>query len=231
MPEDNRLRILCYIAIAVFIICIPLFLTSSHLTWSARDLQLYEYGFDQYNVSQDTGFSQEELSTIATGIIQYFNTGDVNDALNIFDEREMAHLSDVRGLIHLNYLIQQVTSGYMIVFIALGFFWKRRGFTNWLTQMVLTGSILTLFALISLGIAAVVDFDRLFTGFHELFFSGDSWILSGYLPRLFTQGLFSDTALFITGAMIAESLLLGGICGYLVLRQQRIRVNDRRWSS
>ena len=85
--------------------------------------------------------------------------------------------------------------------------------------------------LISLGIVALVDFDRLFTEFHKLFFSGDSWVLSGYLPRLFTQGFFSDTALFIAGAMAAESLVLGGICGYLLLRQQRIRVNDRRWSS
>ena len=107
MPEHKRWRIPAYIAIGLFIICIPLLLVTSHLTWAVNDLQLYTDGFGKYDVSQDTGFSDEELRGVAEGLIVYFNSGEISEPLDIFDEREMVHLRDVRGLILINYHLQE----------------------------------------------------------------------------------------------------------------------------
>lgn len=218
MPDRKHWRALVYIAIALFILCTPLLLATSNLTWAVNDLQLYEQGFAKYNVSRDTGLSQGELHDVALGLINYFNAGEAEEALDIFREREMIHLRDVRGLVALHYRLQEAVCGYIALFIIAGFLRMRGRFLLPLARMVLGGSILTLIAVIGLGIAAAVDFDWLFVWFHRIFFSNDCWILDGYLPRIFTVGFFSDTAMLIGTAMALESLLLGGIGGLLVFR-------------
>ncbi len=221
MPDRKHWRALVYIAIGLFILCIPLLLLTSHLTWAVNDLQLHEQGFDKYNVSQETGLSEGELHDVALGLINYFNSGEISEALDIFDEREMIHLRDVRGLILVNYRLQEAVCGYIAIFIIAGFLWLRRRFLLPLALMVLGGGILTLVIIIGLWIVALVDFDWLFIAFHRMIFSNDYWILGGYLPRIFTVGFFSDTAMLIAIAIALESLLLGGIGGLFVIRERR----------
>jgi len=221
MPDRKHWRILVYIAIGLFILCIPLLLLTSHLTWAVNDLQLHEQSFDKYNVSRDTGISEEELHAVAVGLISYFNSGEVGEALDIFDEREMIHLRDVRGLIVLNYRLQEAVCAYIALFIIAGSLWLRGRFLVPLAKMALGGGVLTLFVIAVLGIAALVDFDWLFVAFHRIFFSNDYWILGGYLPRIFTVGFFSDTAMLIATAIAIESLVLSGIGGFFVIRGRR----------
>jgi integral membrane protein (TIGR01906 family) len=221
MPDRKHWRILVYIAIGLFILCIPLSLITSHLTWAINDLQLHEQSFYKYNVSLDTGLSQEELHEVAVGLISYFNSGETSEALDIFSEREMLHLRDVRGLIILNYRLQEAVCGYIALFLIAGLLWLRRRFLIPLAKMALGGGVLTLIVIVVLGIAALVDFDWLFVSFHRIIFSNDYWILAGYLPRIFTAGFFSDTAMLIATAIAIESLFLGGIGGFFVIRERR----------
>jgi integral membrane protein (TIGR01906 family) len=218
MPDRKHWRALVYIAIGLFILCVPLLLVTSNLTWAVNDLQLYEQGFAKYNVSRDTGLSQGELHDVALGLINYFSAGEAEKALDIFSEREMMHLRDVRGLVVLNYRLQETVCGYIALFIIAGFLWLRGRFLLPLVRMVLGGVTLTLIVIAGLGIAALVDFDWLFIAFHRISFSNDYWILEGYLPRIFTVGFFSDTAMLIGTAIALESLFLGGISGLLVFR-------------
>jgi integral membrane protein (TIGR01906 family) len=221
MPDRKHWRIIVYIAIVLFILCIPLLLLTSHLTWAVNDLQLYEQSFVKYDVSRDTGLSGEKLHEVAVGLINYFNSAEADEALDIFSGREMLHLRDVRSLIVLNYHLQEAICGYIALFIIAGFLWLRRRFLLPFARMVLGGSILTLAVIIGLGIAALIDFDWLFIAFHRMIFSNDYWILEGYLPRILTVGFFSDTAMLIATATAIESLLLGGISGLFVLRKIR----------
>jgi integral membrane protein (TIGR01906 family) len=219
MSKARHVRLPVYLAIGLFILCIPLFLFTSHITWAINEFHLYEYGFDKYDVSQETGISDEQLDEIAIAVIQYINSGEQTEALDIFDENEIAHLQDVRQLILINYILAGCTFGYIVAFIMGSFVWLRKRFVPILTKLALAGSILTLTLLIALGISAIVDFYGLFSAFHRLFFSGDSGVLSGYMPCIFTEGFFADTTLFITGAILVESLILGAVSGFLVLRR------------
>jgi len=215
------MRLLISLAIGLFVLCIPLFLLTSHITWAINEVQLYKYGFDKYDVSQENGISDEQLDEITKAVVQYINSGEQAEALDIFDENEMAHLRDVRRLILTNYIVAGCTFGYMVVLLTGGFLRLKKRFVPILTKLALAGSILTLALLVALGISAIVDFAGLFSAFHRLFFAGDSGVLSGYMPCIFTEGFFADTTLFITGAILVESLILGGISGIFVLRMRR----------
>ncbi len=223
VAEKKPWRILGALAAGLFILCIPIFLMTSHLTWAVNEVRLYEYGFTKYDVSEETGFSDEELLEVARGLIHYFNSGEKGDELDIFNEREVTHLQDVRGLIEINYHLQEAAFGYIIAFLIGGFLLKRKQFAPLLAKMAVGGSILTIALLIVFGIVALVNFQWLFSSFHHLFFSGDSWILSGYLPQMFPEGFFSDATFFIVGAVVVEAIVLGSIGGFFMLRGRRSR--------
>ena len=210
-----------YVASFIFILCVPFFLITSNIRWAANDLRLYQNGFEKYDVSRDTGLSDEELVNITKGLIDYFNSGAIDETMDIFSGEEITHLRDVRGLIQLCYTIQWTTLGYIILFITAGFIYKRRRFFHLLNKAFATGSILSILGIAVIGIAALVDFNWLFLAFHRVFFSNDLWILSGYLPRIYTEGFFFDTAKFIAVATLLESILIGGTAGFFILRRRR----------
>lgn len=223
MAKNRPLRFLSTLGIGLFILCIPFFLITTNLRWAVNEIRLYEYGFNKYMVSEKTGFSDEELLDVAQGLIHYFNTGNSGEEFEIFNEREVAHLKDVRSLIALCYCVQQATLLYLVIFALAGFIWQRKRFAPPLIRMLVGGSILTIALLAFMGIAALADFDWLFTTFHHVFFSGDSWILSGYLPQIFTGGFFYDAALFIIGAVVVEALVIGGLGGLFIQRWRKTR--------
>jgi integral membrane protein (TIGR01906 family) len=221
MTERKNIRILFYIAAVFCVLCVPFFLITSNIRWVANDLQLYEDGFEKYDVSRDTGLSDEELVNITKGLIDYFNSGAIDDTMHIFSEEEIIHLRDVRGLVQLCYIIQWSALGYIIVFITAGFIYKRRQFFHLFNTVIAAGSIVSLLGIAAIGIAALVDFNWLFVTFHRVFFSNDLWILSGYLPRIYAEGFFFDTAKFIAVATLLESVLIGGTAGFFILRRRR----------
>jgi len=223
MVKNRPLRFLVTLGIGLFILCIPFFLITTNLRWAFNEIRLYEYGFNKYMVSEKTGFSDEELLDVAQGLIHYFNTGNSGEEFEIFNEREVAHLEDVRSLIALCYCVQQATLVYLVIFALAGFIWQRKRFVPPLIRMMVAGSILTIALLAFMGITALADFDWLFTTFHHLFFSGDSWILSGYLPQIFTWGFFYDAALFIIGAVVVEALVIGGLGGFFICSWRKTR--------
>lgn len=221
MTERKNIRILFYIAAVFCVLCVPFFLITSNIRWVANDLKLYQNGFEKYDVSRDTGLSDEELVNITKGLINYFNSGAIDDTMDIFSEEEMIHLRDVRGLIQLCYILQWATFGYIILFITAGFIYKRRQFFHLFNTVIAAGSIVSLLGIAAIGIAALVDFNWLFVTFHRVFFSNDLWILSGYLPRIYAEGFFFDTAKFIAVATLLESVLIGGTAGFFILRRRR----------
>ncbi|MFA5055512.1 MAG: DUF1461 domain-containing protein [Dehalococcoidia bacterium] len=225
MLAGRNFRIPFRVASILFIVCIPLFLLTSNIRWVANDLQFWEEGFEKYDVSAETGFSDEELIDISKGLIRYFNSGDIDDTMYIFSDDEIIHLRDVRGLIQLSYTIQWITLGYIIIFVAAGYTYKRRQMFSSLGKLVLTGSVAGLAALAATGIAAMIDFDWLFILFHRIFFTNDLWISSGYLPRIYTEGFFYDAAGAIAIAMVLQSLLIGAIAGGFLLRRRRRLAN------
>ena len=234
MVKRKPLRILVALLVVIFILCIPAFLFSSNLRWAVNSVGLYEYGFNKYEISEATGISDEDLRVAARQLIHYFNSKEepiqttvlTPQGDELFNQREVDHLKDVKGLIRLYYHVQVVALGYIAAFVVGGFIWQRKRFLSLLRRGVGGGSILTIALLVVIGLAAWINFDWLFLWFHRLFFTSDTWVFNpatDYLIMMFPEGFFYDAALFIAGANVAEALVLGGIGGFFILRRKRAR--------
>ena len=94
----------------------------------------YEHGFRTYGVSQTTGLADTELHKAAGGLIDYFNNGEKYIELTVikdgqpfilFNEKEVQHLEDVKGLIRLDYGILAGTGIYALIFALANLFWLK----------------------------------------------------------------------------------------------------------
>ncbi len=213
----------------LFIICLPVLLLTASVSWAVNSLWLYKYGFDKYSISQTTGLAQSELDKAAAGLIDYFNSGDETisltvmkegESLVLFNEREVAHLRDVRGLFQLVYRVLLGTLIYALVYVGLSIFWWRD--RRRLSRGLAGGSCLTLVLMLALGLGTLFNFDRLFRQVHLISFANELWMLDptrDYLIMLFPRGFWYDASLFCALATAVGAVILGGVGGWYVKRR------------
>ena len=211
----------------LFIICIPILLLTTDLRLAATDIRLYQYGFDKYEVSVAAGMDDQELLAVAEEIISYFNSDEEYLDVEVFDEREIAHMKDVKSLIRLAYVLQLASLSYIVVYALLGFVLRRGAFLTPLARLLFWGSGLTVAVVVVIGLWALADFRSLFLVFHLVSFRNDLWLLSpgDMLLLMFPQGFFNEAALIVGGAAIAEAVAVGSLA-WVVLRVVARRGSD-----
>lgn len=217
----------------LFIICVPLLLLTSTIRLGVNSMRLYEYGFDRYGVSEDTGIDREQLGNVAKRLVDYFNFRvetpqmmvviEGGEEIPLFQEddqnRELTHLADVRRLFQFNHRVQLASLAYIIIYSLMSLRGKRSNLKRWkrgrwqdLAKGIRQGCALTLVLIAVLGIASIlIDFEQLFVQFHHVAFDNPWWMSSGYLPKLFPEQFWQDIAFLGAGVIAAEALLLGGI--------------------
>ncbi len=220
----------------LFILCLPILLLSASLGWAVNSHWLYEYGFQKYDVSQTTGLAEVELETAATGLISYFNSDDEDITLTVvkdgepfelFNEREIAHLRDVKDLIWLDYWVLLVTLIYTLGYAGFSLIWGKDW--RWLARGVVVGSGITLALMLALGLGILLGFDQLFWQFHVISFTNELWQLDptrDYLIMLFPRDFWYDAATFCALATAGLAVVLGGIAGGCLLFTRRRAVSS-----
>lgn len=219
----------------IFVLCMPLLLLSGSIAVATNSLWLYKFGFQKYEISTVTGLDAPQLDKAARGLISYFNSRDelINITVSkggqsfpLFNEREVIHLKDVKGLFQLDYRILGGTLIYTLGFTALYLFRRRsEAKQRQLAWAVASGSSLSLALILGLGVIAAFDFDQFFLEFHLLSFANDFWLLDpsrDYLLMLFPQGFWLDATMFLAGLAVAAALLLGVGALFYLRRRQRI---------
>ncbi|GIV65860.1 MAG: hypothetical protein KatS3mg047_0253 [Bellilinea sp.] len=169
------------------------------------------------------GFTKEDRLHWANLSLRYLlNDEDISylgdlrfeDGSPVFNERELRHMLDVK------ILVQQMIHAWVVlgIFILLTGVWAWRG--KWLADFWLTlaragWGILIVIGLILAGV--VIGFSALFTGFHRIFFEGDTWLFnySDTLIRLFPLRFWQD-AFTLMGILSA----LGGV-GLILMAKRR----------
>ena len=230
-------------AAVIFVAFVPIFLTATTVRLVINLPSLYSYGFDKYNIVAYTGIERPELLSAARQLRDYFNNDEelliipltvrgvqVN---SLFNQREIIHMRDVKGLIHGVYLVQMLTALYLLGFAAAGIYLWRRSFWPMLARNASAGGFLTLGIIAFIGVVSLVGFDRLFLLFHLISFSNDFWQLDpsrDYLIAMFPQGFFFDATMLIAGSVILEAALLAAVPMALLkyLPQRRITRAQRR---
>ena len=227
-------RIFNNILQALIIICVPLLLITTNVRIVLNSATMYDYGFNKYKIEKYTGIEFEQLQAAGQQIRDYFNNDleqiTINISLhgdnipNLFNEREILHMYDVKNLVKMVYMVQL----YSAILLSAGcVFMLFNSFTNrgiLALKYIGRGGVFTFSLVIAVSILAIIGFDRLFLFFHLVSFSNDLWVLDprhDYLIAMFPQGFFFDCTVVIAFLTLLE----GGI---LSLIPRAIRLVARR---
>ena len=142
-------------------------------------------------------------------IIKVTKHGEIVESL--FNEREIAHMRDVKGLVKGVYLAQWISLFIILLGILAGYFITKGDKFGSPIRDLGRGGKLTLALTLLIGLFSLVGFERLFLYFHLFSFSNDLWILDptrDYLIMMFPEGFFFDATIYIAIATVIESSIL-----------------------
>ena len=183
----------------------------------------FEKEYGKYQVTEAVSMEMEDLLFVTGEMMDYLR-GDREDLhvastidgqeREFFNEREIAHMEDVRGLflgaISIRKWCLILMAGFLLALFLLGMDFKRT-----FPRAVFAGTGLYLALAAAFATVIASDFSRYFIVFHKLFFKNDLWILDPDTDRLINivpEGFFRDTALLIGAIFFLSLLLVTGLC-------------------
>ena len=174
------------------------------------EYQLPNFPIDSY------GFNQEERLEYAiygikyltnTAGIEYLGDLTFEDGEPLFIDRELSHMVDVKKL-----YTSALNVWYGItLLLGLAAIWtKQTGRWFGFRSALSLGGWATLGLILMGGLLLAIDFDWLFTQFHHLFFTGDTWLFytSDTLIRLYPMPFWRDAFIAVFGFTILGAGLL-----------------------
>lgn len=217
-------------AISLIIVCF----------FSAMDILLYGCkGFipNEYRklgVAETVGVSQEDLDVVSTEMMQYLkgqreHLSDIVTTIDgvpntpFFNERECAHMEDVRTLFLGGMSLRMWCAILCAVIILVLIIWEKKESVHTLAHGMITGTIIFLVAVGALAAWAAGDFNSFWTVFHLLFFTGDSWLFDPSTSRMINmlpEQFFSDTVISII-AIFAAMIAILLTASVIILKKQR----------
>ncbi|NLZ93111.1 MAG: TIGR01906 family membrane protein [Firmicutes bacterium] len=210
-------RFFLYSAVAVLITIVVL-LTSVQIMVSNDNF--FSQKFIDNDVSRQTNIKHSELMRITDEIQAYLFGrradfkiyGEIAGKRKlVFNEREIAHMKDVRVLFKYGIILRNVCA--IVVGILLLVFWQKKK----LFFDTLLFSALAFFALALIGgLLLYYDFNRYFVLFHEIFFTNDLWILdpeNSVLINMVPLDFFISIVKAIGFIAVSSMFLIGALGG------------------
>jgi len=202
-------------------ISLPIILLLTSVEIATFDIDFFEEKYVEYNIMKVTGIEKDNLMEVTEELLSYLK-GTRKDLIiftevngkteQVFEEREILHMEDVKELFQKGYLLRRILlflSGISIIFIVI---YQKKN----LGKTLIISAIYPIILLIILATLMYVDFYKYFTYFHEIFFTNDLWLLNPktdiliqMLPLEFFNSIaYKIVLLFIMGLLI---ILVTGI--------------------
>jgi integral membrane protein (TIGR01906 family) len=207
------------------VLSVPVFLIIIASDIVIKTRFIYEYDFWRYEISENTSIELTNLRKIGKEIRTYFQNNDqylsvettINNQMKfLFNQREIHHMKDVKGLINLIDNIGLIIGCIFIIFSLILVFYDHH-WKETLLKLILLSGLLSVFLVILISITFLVFFDYFFVLFHEISFSNDLWILNpktDYLIMLFPENFFRDATYAIGLLSMIEFLFIYFIVRY-----------------
>lgn len=208
------MNVLRKITLSLIVISIPFFLLMTairlllfpiynQLEYQRPGFPPDSYGFSLQDRLKWSGISLDYL--VNGESIEFLEKQKLDETTPLFNERELSHMLDVKNLVQLMLIVWPLIG---IFILATGIVAMRNGWLALYWQAVSRGGWASAGLILAILTAVVVSFNALFTGFHRIFFSGDTWLFlySDSLIRLFPLPFWQD-AFIVMGAMV----LTGGV--------------------
>jgi integral membrane protein (TIGR01906 family) len=161
------------------------------------------------------GFSKADRLYWSEFAINYLNNssdisylGDLrfSSGQPLYNQRELSHMVDVKNLVQAAYTAWWLM---LAVLAGLGVWAWRGGWSSQYLRGLSRGGWSTLGLIAVVLVAVTVSFSALFTQFHRLFFTGDTWVFewSDTLIRLFPMRFWRDAFILVGAITISGALL------------------------
>lgn len=137
--------------------------------------------------------------------LDYFDAYTLPDGSPFYNERELSHMLDVKLLVQKMITVWWILGGLLLL---SGLAAWRMGWWQAFWKALSRGGKLTLILIAAILVFVVLSFSALFTQFHMLFFSGDSWMFeySDTLIRLFPMQFWQDAFIWVGALSILQAV-------------------------
>lgn len=197
--------------------------------------------FEEYtrlDNAKEMGMSTEDLTDATMHMVAYMEgvidsidleVTAYGERVSMFNDRERAHMVDVRTLYQNWRLAAQAFLGLYIL-CAIFILWKRKP-VRVLTHGFFHGSIALCAIALVIGGWVLLDFNSFWNAFHHLFFSNDLWLLDPATSRMINMmplPLFYSIVLRMAGRfglIWAGALLFCGVVEWY-FKRKRGRVDE-----
>jgi len=224
MEKEASHRLTVFFSILISIsLAVMIYLSNLHSV--AFDKQLYVEEFDKYNISArfDAG---TDLADESSFLIDYLSDGEGRIGSSFYNEREVTHLIEVRGLFKRSQQIFNITVlSSVLASIGLAFSVIRSSIhlsdeerRDYLKKMlsrilIMTGSVVNGVTVFFVFVA--LTFSGSFVRFHQIFFRTDTWMLdpaTDNLIRMMPQEFFFDlfVKMMFASVIFATVFLVAG---------------------
>jgi len=165
-----------------------------------------------------TGYTPNELNAATNGILHDLVIGPPDFAATVggspvLDERERAHMRDVRGVFAAFGLIA-VAAALGLVILSVGA--RRMGHPERAWAAIAGGMRGLIVVIVVAGVIAALAFDAAFELFHQLFFPGGSYTFdprTDRLVQLFPFDFWSETTIVIGVVIVVIAAVLAVVAG------------------
>ncbi len=179
----------------------------------------YEREYSKYNVTEDVHMEMDDLLDVTTEMMAYLrgNREDLHvptivdgQPREFFNDREIAHMEDVRGLF-VGALVLRLLKADIALVVPRSVCWG-------------TGLFFAIICV--LGLVISTDFTKYFVIFHHIFFNNDLWLLdpaTDLLINIVPEPFFVDTASYIALVFGISVAVIFGVSRWWLRREKRQR--------
>jgi integral membrane protein (TIGR01906 family) len=213
-----------------FVLLLPLLVISTSLRGLVTDRDFMLRGFQDNQVAVTTGLDDAQLQRIADAFVAYFQgpPGQIQMQVTafgqsraLFNDREVTHMEDVQALIQWFLRIQLVAGAVVVLRVAFGIVFDRSPAAIGREMLWSTGLMVALVALV--GVLSLMDFEGLWTRFHQIAFRNDLWQLDptrDYLIMLFPEPFWFTATIRMATTVALQTLLLAVVGIGLIFSQR-----------
>lgn len=192
----------------------------------------YEKEYAKYGVLKDVHMEMGDLLDVTEEMMAYLrgNREDLHvptvvdgQPREFFNDREIAHMEDVRGLFLGGLALRRIGLAVFALCVVLLFALKA-DVSRVLPKMICAGSALFFAVLAILAGIISTDFNKYFIIFHHIFFNNDLWMLNpdtDLLINIVPEPFFMDTAARIAIIYGVSVLAVFAICLIILYDRKR----------
>jgi integral membrane protein (TIGR01906 family) len=216
-----------------FVLLLPLLIIGTSLRGLVTDRDFVLRGFEDNHVATTTGLDDAQLRRIADAFVAYFEgpRGQIQlqvtafgQSRPLFNDREVAHMEDVQVLVQFFLRMQLIAAAAVVVRLAFAVAFDRSVAPTGRDMLLSTGLMVALVVVV--GVLSLLDFDALWTRFHQIAFRNDLWQLdptSDYLIMLFPEP-FWFTATIRMATSVALQTVVVAVLGVAFVLSPRFLV-------